>query len=54
LDSHFRHTDPDKEVMLYKHQSCFDAVVVVTQMKLMFGGDKLYNGGDKPGAYYMP
>jgi hypothetical protein len=23
--------------------SCFDAVLVVTQMKLMFGGDKLYN-----------
>jgi hypothetical protein len=54
LDSHFRHTDSDKEVMMYKHQSCFDAVVVVTQMKLMFGGDKLFNGGDKPGAYFMP
>jgi hypothetical protein len=54
LDSHFRHTDSDKEVMLYKHQSCFDAVLVITQMKLMFGGDKLFNGGDKPGVYYMP
>jgi hypothetical protein len=54
LDSHFRHSDSDVEVMLYKHQSCFDAVVVVTQMKLMFGGDKLFNGGDKPGTYYMP
>jgi hypothetical protein len=54
LDSHFRHTDSDKEVMLYKHQSCFDAVAVVTQMKLMFGGDKLFNGGEAPDAYFMP
>jgi hypothetical protein len=54
LDSHFRHTDSDKEVMLYKHHSCFDAVAVVTQMKLMFGGDTLFDGGDPPDAYYMP
>jgi hypothetical protein len=54
LDSHIRHTDSDVEVMLYKHQPCFDAVVVVTQMKLMYGEDELFNGGNKPGAYYMP
>jgi hypothetical protein len=53
LDSHFRHNETSEEHTLYKHQVCFDAVLVITQLKLMIGGDRLYDGGEFDVEYYM-
>jgi hypothetical protein len=53
LDSHFRHNETSEEHTLYKHQVCFDAVLVITQLKFMIGGDRLYDGGDFDVEYYM-
>eukprot|EP00536_Pseudo-nitzschia_multiseries_P013684 jgi/Psemu1/212457/e_gw1.601.3.1 len=45
LATHFHHSDPDNEVMMWKHQLCFEAVVVITQLKLDVGGESLFDGG---------
>eukprot|EP00536_Pseudo-nitzschia_multiseries_P012726 jgi/Psemu1/32962/gm1.32962_g len=36
---------PDNEVMMWKYQLCFEAVVVITQLKLDVGGESLFDGG---------
>eukprot|EP00536_Pseudo-nitzschia_multiseries_P015572 jgi/Psemu1/43107/gm1.43107_g len=36
---------PENEVMVWKHQLCFEAVVVITQLKLDVGGESLFDGG---------
>jgi hypothetical protein len=53
LDSSFRHIETSEEHTMYKHQVCFDAVLVITQLKLMIGGDRLYDGGDFDVENYM-
>lgn len=42
LTTYFRHMKPNNKFM-EKHKKCFNAVVVVTQLKLEFGGEKLYD-----------
>ncbi|OEU05889.1 hypothetical protein FRACYDRAFT_257598 [Fragilariopsis cylindrus CCMP1102] len=44
LNSHFRHNETSEEHTLYKHQVCFDAILVITQLKFMIGGDQLFDG----------
>jgi hypothetical protein len=53
LDSHFHHNETSEEHTLYKHQVCFDAVLVITQLKFMIGGGRLYDGGDFDVEYHM-
>jgi hypothetical protein len=38
---------------MHKHQICFDSVLVITQLKLMIGVDKLFDAGDIDVQYVM-
>jgi hypothetical protein len=53
LDTHFHHSYPDKEDMMYKHQICFESVLIITQLKLQMGGDKLMDSGPYEVEYDM-
>jgi hypothetical protein len=45
LDTHFHHTCTEEVDYMHKHQICFDSVLVITQLKLMIGVDKLFDAG---------
>ena len=53
LDTHFHHTCTDEGEYMLKHQKCFDAVLVVTQLKLMIGGDKFLDAGKMDEVKYV-
>ena len=42
LTTYFRHMKP-KNGYMKKHRICFDSVAVITQLKLEFGGERLYD-----------
>jgi hypothetical protein len=42
LNVPFRHAKP-REKMMEKHGNCFNAIAVITQLKLSIGGDELYD-----------
>lgn len=42
LTTHFRHMKPNKAAMMKKHGLCFDAVAVITQLKLTSGGERIF------------
>ena len=42
LNTPFRYSSSDLEEIKYKHGTCFDAVLVITQLKLMIGGGKVF------------
>jgi len=42
LTTYFRHMKPNN-LYMKKHQMCFEAVAVITQLKMEFGGEKLYD-----------
>ena len=44
LTCHFRHTKPNKREMMKKHGLCFDAVAVITQLKLT-SGERIFEDG---------
>lgn len=56
MDGRFRHTDSDSEVMMFKHMQCFEAVIVVTQIKFMLKQDDLFSVPDdmETVTYVMP
>jgi hypothetical protein len=54
LNAPFRFSASDFEKIKYKHGACFDAVIVITQLKLMIGGDILFRGGEFDVRYHMP
>ena len=45
LTTHFRHMKPNREGMMKKHGMCFDAVTVITQLKLTVGGESIWEEG---------
>ena len=53
LDSAFRFSTNDFEKIKYKHGACFDAILVITQLKLMIGGEKLFRAPEFAVRYYM-
>jgi hypothetical protein len=53
LDTHFHHTSTEEGLYMLKHQRCFDAVLVITQLKLMIGGDKFFDAGDMDEVEYV-
>ena len=55
LDTHFHHGGYNNEAMMRKHQICFDAVLVITQLKLMLGVDTFFESPKMDGvSYTMP
>ena len=42
LTTYFRHMKPNNKYM-EKHGMCFDSVAVITQLKMEYGGEKLYD-----------
>ena len=44
LTTHFRHMKPNKEGMMAKHQMCFHAVAVITQLKFLLG-ERIFKAG---------
>jgi len=53
LDSAFRFSTNDFEKIKYKHGACFDTILVITQLKLMIGGEKLFRAPEFDVRYYM-
>jgi hypothetical protein len=53
LDTHFHHTSTEEGLYMLKHQRCFDAVLVITQLKLMIGGDKFFDAGEMDEVEYV-
>jgi hypothetical protein len=53
LDTHFHHTCTDEGEHMLKHQKCFKAVLVVTQLKLMIEGDKILDAGKMDEVKYI-
>lgn len=55
LDTHFHHRATNEEDMMEKHHICFDACLVMTQLKLMIGVDTLFDSPDMTEvSYTMP
>jgi hypothetical protein len=53
LDTRFHHTSTEEGLYMLKHQQCFHAVLVITQLKLMIGGDKFLDAGSMDGVEYV-
>ena len=45
LTTHFRHMKPNRETMMRKHGFCFNAVAVITQLKLTIGNESIFSEG---------
>ena len=45
LAAHFRHMSGGKETMMARHGHCFDAVAVITHLKLTVGGESIFEAG---------
>ena len=53
LNTPFRYSSSDLEEIKYKHGTCFDAVLVITQLKLMIGGEKVFRVKQSDDAQYF-
>ena len=51
LTSYFRHMKPNNKFMV-KHGMCFDSVAVITQLKMEFGRERLYDVEYDEDYYY--
>ena len=52
LTMYFRHTDCDDQTMMDKHRICFNAVAVLTQLKIADGESIFANGLEYDCSYF--
>ena len=52
LTTHFRHMKPNREGMMQKHGSCFNAVAVITQLKFA-NGETTFEDGLEYNVHYF-
>ena len=52
MDTHFHHRALSADDMMENHKDCFDAVVVITQLKFMLGVNTLFDSPDMTDVSY--